>query len=306
MRQARDLWRRSLPASFDGVAEKIVEEAVAAHPRSIIAFSGGLDSLTLVDFVSRFTPYRPPLLWVDPGVSELPTTEVFIRETADRYGLPLHVVRTEPDPLPQWEKRGFPMLGKEAAVKWSKTHKGFGFRLDCSGCCKRRKITPARRWMKANGFTCQLVATRRADSNSRDLRAQKDGSIHQVDGIVIAKPVEAWSDLRSRVYRQRYSLLVHPDRATGRVTNIGCQSCGGGSQFVSSNFRELRVSFPDLWRRAIVDRGLGPIILSVKFSAPLVAVRRAIQAAGGLEHLAETRPWIFDSTRPTPLESYRR
>jgi 3'-phosphoadenosine 5'-phosphosulfate sulfotransferase (PAPS reductase)/FAD synthetase len=295
-----------LPASFDPTAERIIREAVAAHPRSIIAFSGGLDSLTLVDFVSRFTPYRLPLLWVDPGVSELATTEPFIRETADRYRLPLHVVRTETDPLSQWEKHGFPMLGKEAAVKWSKAHKGFGFRLDCSGCCKRRKITPARRWMKANGFTCQLVATRRADSNSRDLRAQKDGSIHQVDDITVAKPIEAWTDLRSRVYRKRYSLLVHPDRAAGRVTNIGCQSCGGGSQFVSSNFREMRLSFPDLWYQAIVDRGLGPVILSVKFSAPIVAVRRAIAAAGGLEHLATSRPHVFDFSRVNPLPSYRR
>lgn len=291
--------------SFDPTSERIARAAAQAHPRHVVAFSGGTDSTVLLDFVVRHCGLRPAILWVDAGF-ELPETRDFIDETAELYSLPLHVVRTEADPLPFWEKRGFPMLGKEAAVKWNRTHQGFRFKADCSSCCRARKIQPARRFMREHGFTLQFVGTRgSADSNTRGLRARKDGHTHDVDGITVCKPLEGWTDLRVRTYVRRHALRLHPLKTAGRISNVGCNTmCGGGSQFETSNFRQLRHVRPDLWRDTV--RTLGPLILAVKHNAPLPRIHEALARLGGLEAMMAAKPWIFDFSRVTPLESYRR
>ena len=292
---------------FDPIAAGIVRQAVAAHPRHVLAFSGGTDSTVLLDFLTRFCDLKPALIWIDAGF-EVPETEPFVRRVAQLYGVDLHVAKTAADPSEHWQRSGHPLLGKESGAKWNQSHQGFGFKASPSACCRKRKLIPGRKLTAALGATMQFVGTRgQADSRSRGHRTAKDGTLYESDGLFVCTPLSGWSDLRVRTYRARYDLPQHPDRQAGRITNTGCNAvCGGGSQFTGSNFREMRRSFPDLWFETVVNRGFGPLILAIKHDAPLSAVNRAVDQAGGLETLASTRPWIFDFTRRIPLESYRR
>lgn len=296
-----------MPASFDPIAERIAREAAAAHPCHVLAFSGGTDSTVLLDFLTRFCGLRPPLIWIDAGF-EVPETEPFVRRVAHLYGVDLHVAKTTADPAEHWEKSGYPMLGKESGAKWNQSHAGFGFKASPSSCCRKRKLIPGRKLTAALGATMQFVGTRgQADSRSRGHRTATDGTLYESDGLHICTPLSGWTDLRVRTYRARFDLPQHPDRQAGRITNTGCNAvCGGGSQFLTSNYAEMRRSFPDLWRQTIVDRGFGPLILAIKHNAPLACVNRAIEQVGGLTHLATTMPWVFDYTKSTPLESYSR
>ena len=103
----------------------------------------------------------------------------------------------------------------------------------------------------------------------------------------------------------QHNLPVHPRKASGAIT-IGCIYCGGGAQFTNSGFRILRLTAPDLWRRFVVDYAGGEIILAVKYDKPLPMVRSAIQKCGGLSHLFDSRPWLFDYLELPPRAGYNK
>jgi 3'-phosphoadenosine 5'-phosphosulfate sulfotransferase (PAPS reductase)/FAD synthetase len=293
--------------SFDPQASRIARNAAAQFPAHVLAFSGGTDSAILLDFLVRYCDLRPPLLWVDPGF-ELPGTEHHIRAVATRYHLSLHIAAPTAPAPEHWARSGYPLLGKESGAKWNASHPGFGFKASPSDCCRRRKLQPGRALSRAIGAELQFVATRgEADSNTRGFRAKTDGTLYEQDGLWICTPLSGWTDLRIRTYLSRHDVPILPARKDGRVTNTGCNTvCGGGSQFSGSNFREMRKAFPAEWARTIRDRGFGRLILAIKYDAPLSAIDRALEAAGGIQRLMDSRPWVFDFTRETPIQGYRR
>lgn len=285
----------------------IIDAAMREHPRAALAFSGGTDSVILLDIIYRLTPYRPLVVFSDSGL-EYPDTRPFIEEVCRRYGAELHVAVAPRTPEEQWLRQGWPMLGKLAARIWMQKHRGrgYGFKLDVSSCCRTLKIAPGRRMMRKLGCTMHFTGQRGGqDDRLRGLRAIRDGAIHYIktDRLTICNPLLGWTDTMGRRYTRRNDLPIHPAKARGAVT-IGCVFCGGGAQFTASAFRILRQSWPEAWRRFILEAAAGEIILALKYDRPLAIVRRAVEAAGGLAHLAEERPWIFDFTCRTPQPAY--
>lgn len=202
------------------------------------------------------------------------------------------------------------MLGKLAARVWSQAHtkREMGFRCDVSSCCERMKIAPVRRMMKARGWTLQFTGVRgQQDDALRGLRAIKDGATYYVKsaGIWVSNPLTGWTDTMIRRYMDQHQLTRHPAKARGAQT-IGCLYCGGGAQFDNSGFRILRHTEPALWRRFVVEIGAGPIILAIKYDERLPIIEEAIQQLGGLAEVFDSRPWVFDFLRVTPLPGYDR
>jgi 3'-phosphoadenosine 5'-phosphosulfate sulfotransferase (PAPS reductase)/FAD synthetase len=239
---------------------------------------------------------------------EYPETLPFIEAVCRKYGAELHVARANRTPLEQWQRSGFAMLGKLAARKWMQTHKGYGFKIDVSACCRQMKIGPARKAMRDMGIDLHFTGQRgQVDDALRGLRTLKDGAISylKADKLTVCNPLTGWTDSMIRRYSEENALPVHPAKAAGAVT-IGCLYCGGGAQFTNSGFRILRHIMPEEWRRFMVSWGAGEIVLSIKHDQPLSAIRRAVKHLGGLEYLSESRPWIFDFLRETPLEGYQK
>jgi 3'-phosphoadenosine 5'-phosphosulfate sulfotransferase (PAPS reductase)/FAD synthetase len=287
----------------------IIDAAMKDHPRSCIAFSGGADSMVLMDIVFRRTPYRPLVVFADSGM-EYFCTLPFVRTVCEHYKAELHVARPTRTPQEQWSRQGWPMLGKLAARIWMQKHRGrgFGIRLDVSSCCRNMKIAPARRLAGKLGITLQFTGQRGGqDDILRGLRAIKDGAFHHVeaDRMTICNPLLGWTDMMIRRYARKNGLPSHPARAMGAVT-IGCVCCGGGSQFTVSAYRILRRVWPEAWWRYIVDMGMGEVILAIKYDRPLSIVRQAIELYGGLELIARTSPWVFDFTSRSPLPGYEK
>jgi len=285
----------------------IINEALGMAQHPAIAFSGGSDSMVLLDLIYTRTTARTPVIFADSQM-EYPETLPFIESVCQRYGAQLHVARAPRTPLEQWRKSGWPMLGKLAARKWMQHHPGRGFKIDVSSCCRNMKIAPARKTMKALGVDLHFTGQRgQSDDALRGLRAIKDGAIAylKTDKMHVCNPLQGWTDLMIRRYTEQNALPVHPAKAQGAVT-IGCLFCGGGAQFTNSGFKILREIMPGAWNQFMIDWKAGEIILALKHDEPLPKARRAIENVGGLEYLAETRPWIFDFLRMTPLEGYTR
>lgn len=286
---------------------EIINQAMKTSKSACLAFSGGSDSVLLLDLIFRHTPHRPIVIFSDSQM-EYPETEEFCRKVCDSYGAEFHVAKGSRTPEEQWQKQGFPMMGKIAARTWMKKHKGrnFGFKIDVSSCCRNMKIAPARKLAGSLGCDLQFTGQRGgSDDILRGLRAIKDGATHYVKGdkLTICNPLLGWTDTMGRRYREKNNLPLHPARQRGAVT-IGCVCCGGGSQFTISAFRLLRTTWPEAWHKYIVDLRMAEIILSIKYDEPLDLVRAAIRSLGGLETIAKERPWLFDFTNRKPRPGY--
>lgn len=287
----------------------IIEEALAAYPNACIAVSGGDDSLVLADIILRRLGHRLPLLYVDSRM-DYPGTADFVREVAARYETTAMIAEAPHDPLTQWQRAGWAMLGKLAARKWMQRHRGreMGFRCDVTGCCRTMKIQPARRAMQHRGVALQFTGQRgNADDALRGMRAIKDGAVKWIasDRITVCNPLLGWTDLMIQRYHAEHNLIRHPAKAAGALT-IGCVYCGGGAQFTNSGFKVLRRTRPDLWHWFMVDCRAGEIVLAIKYDQPLEIARTAIEKLGGLASLAETRPHLFDYLAVTPIPGYQR
>ena len=293
----------SVPLALQEAVE-LADRALSEH-RGCIAFSGGVDSSILVDLVHRFTSHRPPLLFADSGLESAETRQ-HVQEFATRYGARLMIAVPKVTPEETWAKSGLPLIGKMAGPTWEQSHRGMGFRVSCSSCCKARKIQPARRLMRAEGFDLQLTGLRGdADSASRGMRAAKDGTyyLHQADRVWIANPLSSWSDMKGRCYVKKYGVPMHPAVLAGHQSP-GCIPCGGGAMFAGSNLRTMRLRYPEAWRKYIPI--LGPAVLAVKYGSPLSVIQRVLERLGGIERVMVEKPFLFDFLRARPLESYRR
>ena len=279
-------------------------QAAATKGTMALAFSGGSDSMVLLDLTRR-AGFTPTVVWADSQM-EYPETREFIKKTVSDFGMELRIAQAARTPLTQWRRTGWPMLGKQAARLWNQANAGTGFKCNVSECCRAMKIGPARRVTKNIGCQVQITGQRgNVDDALRGMRTRKDGPLffQQRDKIWIANPLTGWTDDDITAYAIDRDLPQHPAKGRGAKT-IGCVFCGGGAQYTNSGYRILRTAWPSAWRRFMVEWGGGLVILAIKYKARLDTVRDALQLYGGLERAADERPWIFDFIRVTPRPGY--
>jgi len=272
------------------------------HGPAALACSGGTDSMILLDLIFAHTDHRPPVVYLDNGLDYRETRQ-FLIEACAHYGASLHVAEPRREPKIQWERQGWPMLGKINANKWTARHPDAGFRLNCSACCQVLKIKPARDLTKSLGCKVQLTGNRGgAEARIRGRWMLEDAiRWNKQDKLWIAAPLCGWTNLGVNIYTRQHGLRQHPARRRG-AESIGCIPCGGGCQWDNSGFKFMRKIEPALWHKYMVDWRMGEIVLAIKHDKPLALVQEAVGKLGGLESLAETQPWIFDCTLKTPLK----
>jgi len=291
---------------------EIIDMAMRNHPRACVAFSGGSDSLVLLDLICNKPFTTPPeykliIIWTDTQM-EYPGSREFVEKTVAKYGLDLRIARAPHTPREQWQRTGWPVLGKMGARLWMQQNRHMGFSINVSECCRAMKIKPARILARNLGLELQITGQRGSrDDSLRGLRTLKDGQLfyQQRDRIWIVNPLTGWTDPEIQGYIKHHKLEQHPTRTRGALT-IGCVYCGGGSQYTNSGYRILRKTWPEAWRRLIVEWGAGLIILALKHKRPIDEIRAAVQELGGLKTLAKFQPWLFDFTRKTPQPGYQK
>jgi 3'-phosphoadenosine 5'-phosphosulfate sulfotransferase (PAPS reductase)/FAD synthetase len=288
---------------------QIIETALQTATQPCLAFSGGSDSLVLLDLLHRELECTPHLIFCNTGM-EFPETIHFVQQVADAYGAALHIVKPDNDLPAFWHKHGWPFLGKLPARTWSKKHRdlNFGFKLDVSTCCAKLKIEPTRRYVREAGFDLCFTGMRGvSDDALRALRQHRDGPLYRDKSTQVwqAHPLLGWTDLMIRRYTRAHALPRHPMKDKGLITT-GCAFCGGGCQFTNSGYRILRTLDPQAWKRFFVDWKAGEILLAIKHDKPAWMIREALDRLGGLEAVAKARPWVFDFSRITPLKGYTK
>jgi len=286
------------------ITKRIIKEALKQSTRQVLSFSGGSDSMVLLDILTKMN-IRPVVIYADSQM-EYQETIPFVKEVCKKYELELHIAKAAITPVEQWHKQGWPMLGKIAARLWQQKNKNKGFKLDVSSCCRRMKIAPARKLTVKLGANLQFTGQRGGqDDRLRGIREFKDGAIKyvKVDKLIVCNPLLGWTDGMIRRYSKQNELMIHPMKAQGAQT-IGCMYCGGGAQFDNSGFKILRHTNEKAWWQFMVEWEAGLIILAIKYNVTLAKAKELAAAKGGLKKLAYDSPWIFDYLKENPLKGY--
>lgn len=286
-------------------SREIIEKAAGLSSRLCLAFSGGSDSLVLLDLTAK-AGYDPIIIWVDTQM-EYPGTRAFIEETVAHYRLTLRTAKSRRTPLEQWAKTGWPMLGKMAARVWMQQNaESQGFKINVSECCRAMKINPARQLTRNLGCKAQLTGQRgAADDRLRGFRKLEDGVVffQKRDRIWIANPLTDWTGNEIQGYLKKHKIQEHPARVKGTMIRA-CIYCGGGCQYTNSSYRILRKALPEQWHKFMVEWRAGYIILAIKYRRRLEEVFKAVTLIGGLPYLANLKPYVFDFSRKKPLNGY--
>lgn len=281
---------------------RIIDMAFRKY-RPCVAFSGGGDSMVVLDLCLR-AGHKPPLVYVDTRM-EWADSMPFIESIAKRHGLDLHVTASQMTPPEIWQKHGWPMLGKMPARMWMRKHPAadYGFKVDCSTCCRKVKIEPGRIKAKEIGCNAMLTGLKgKADDRLRGLRSKLDGAVIylKTDALTQINPIDGWTETMVRRYHKAHDLPRNPIAVEGE-TGVGCRHCGGGMRFPDNVVRLLRKKDPEDWRRLMAEYGHARIILAIKYDAPLDIIDEALDRMGGLDAVLDKMPHVFDFLQYPPL-----
>jgi len=282
-----------------------IKRMLSMGPTPSVAFSGGSDSMVLLDLIRTSSGSRPAVIWADTQM-EWPETKRFIEKVTSDWGYRLFTIKAPIRPVHQWDRTGWPMLGKISARNWQAKNKNLGFKINVTECCRNIKIKPARKLTKSLGCSIQLTGQKgKIDDSLRGLRTIKDREMfyQKKDNLWIANPLIGWTDADIAAYSKKQNLPQHPRRKNGAIT-IGCIFCGGGCQYTNSGYRVLRKLWPEAWFQFMIEWGGGLIMLALKYKRHINEVSDAVALLGGLETLAKTRPFIFDFSRIKPIPGY--
>ncbi|MCS4255970.1 phosphoadenosine phosphosulfate reductase [Rhodococcus erythropolis] len=193
---------RPTTARTDPVALTAIRDRIAEHLRrhdGYLAFSGGKDSLVVLDLVRRVEP-DVPVVFFDSGL-EYPETYDYIRDLAREWSLDLHRIPADP-----------PLLDVLAASGlWDHRATSPGGALPdlhevlISGPSKRAHelLGPGELW----GVRADESAGRRAMYTRG---GRRDGIVERIDATVAYGPIWNWSTAEVWSHIRRHDLPVNP------------------------------------------------------------------------------------------------
>ena len=221
----KDVLKANLPyiAAKKAKAEHELRDALSRHPLPLtVSFSGGKDSLVVLDLVSSVTDDFTAL-FIDTGL-EHPRTREYVRQTARERGLRLLVA----DAGSAFEEN-FPLFGPPAK--------------DFRWCCKVCKLAPVAKLIDER-FPRGVVTVegnRRLESFSR----ARLGLVERnpfVPGQIIVNPIRDWTGLDVWLYIMMRGLSYNP-LYDEDIERVGCWMCPSA---LASEYAEIERTTPDL------------------------------------------------------------
>jgi len=184
------------------ISNQIIEEAFRRFKRLGVGFSGGSDSLVLLDLVRQYKP-DIPVLFVDT-YHQFPETYQFIEKIRKEWSLNLHVFRAKENKFVEFK------------VKYGDTEDFY------RECCLYHKINPLLRGIEALGLDALFVGIRAVEHEER--AKEKVFSKRTNPPHFRVHPLLHWSREDILEYLAFYNLPTNPLYQIG-YTSLGCFPC---------------------------------------------------------------------------------
>lgn len=184
--------------------KEVIKEAFAKYKNVGIGFSGGTDSLVLLDIVLQIKP-DIPVVFVDT-IRDFPENYQFVEETRQRYGIQnLITVRADKDRCDEY------------AAKY-----GYKTPEFMTEYCNDHKIAPMIRAIKQFGFDGFLVGLRGVEHEERAQEVffspRHNPPHHRVHSLLF------WKREDIMTYVKEHNLICNPLYAKG-YKSLGCTIC---------------------------------------------------------------------------------
>lgn len=187
-------------------AKELISEALSQCDNPTIAFSGGKDSLVVLDLVRQIVP-GITAVFENTG-NEYPETVTFVR-TID------NVIELHPD-ISFWEcakKYGLPQIKSQG-----KSHG--------NQCCIKLKEQPFRKFAKSNNIDAVFTGLTAAESRNRMMMLSRMGPLYwnKREKIWKCHPIANWTDKDVWQYIKLKQLKYNPIYDIG-IPRCGCRFC---------------------------------------------------------------------------------
>jgi len=231
------------------------------HDRVHIAFSGGRDSVVLVDLCR---PWRGQvtLIWANTGMM-WPHMADFVRGYGDEF----HLIEAKPRRhfSEVWRADGLPadvvpvenMLGR----RWPRIQ-------PWTSCCAALRTRPVFDAAVKDGATLLLHGQRASDAH---LFRAHDNIAGMPDGLEIAGPIWDWTDIDVAAYVEHRELAL-PGHYGGLASSLECAICPANN---SKSENDLRMA-------------LGPPLAAVARSLGRTVRKAAVGFLAGIERESES------------------
>jgi 3'-phosphoadenosine 5'-phosphosulfate sulfotransferase (PAPS reductase)/FAD synthetase len=291
--QEMQLW--PLKSKIDYAHEKI-QRALERMTLPCLAFSAGKDSTVLLHLLRQ---HKPDIAVIYGNTTiEFPECVQFARWLRKEWNLNFYEAR--PQVTFWWvvENYGWPLLGKEfgvGGVAHKTSREKFFAELEergeltgqyaiqaevpiSSACCAYLKEKPAKKVQRELGIDGVFLGILAGESRRRTFNFLHYGDLYYPKNEKLWKchPLSIWTDediwAYIREFRVPYASLYDTGfyhETTGEWISHkrnGCMFCGMDIKFANNHLSIMRRTHPKAWRTVMIHKGLGKVLLKLRFA----------------------------------------
>lgn len=275
-------------------ANEVIVKALARLEKPSVAFSAGKDSTVLLHLIRQHRP-DVTVIYGNTGI-EFPECVKFARWLRDEWELVYYEARPE---VTFWwvvEEYGWPLLGKGFGVG-GVAHKssreefynelrgrgeltgGYAIQAEVpisSACCTFLKERPSQKLQKKLGIDGVFLGILASESRQRMFNFLEYGEWYYAKSQKTWKchPLAIWTDEDIWAYIHRFDVPYASLYDMGYTNDKGefichkrngCMFCGMDIGFPNNHLAIMRRTHPKAWRILMVNKGLGKVLMQLRF-----------------------------------------